>query len=156
MTRAHQLVGFILDSQNYAVPLAQVTRVVHAVAVTPLPNAPEIILGIINFSGRVIPVVDIRRRFRLPGRKTALYDHLIIARTAKRDLAFLAEAVTGVRECREEDITAAAKIIPGLEYLEGVLKFQDGLIFIHDLERFLSLDEAQSLEAALQGFRPAP
>jgi purine-binding chemotaxis protein CheW len=150
LSRVQQLVGFALEGWNYAVYLAAVARIVHVVEVAPLPQAPEIVLGVINVSGRIIPVVDLRRRFGLPPKETELYDHLVIARTSKRELAFLADTVTGVLEYPEEEMTAANRIVPGLEYLQGVLKLKDGLIFIHDLEQFLSLDEEESLQRALK------
>lgn len=150
MSRLHQLVGFSLDNHNYALNLAAVDRIVHVVELAPLPKAPEIILGIINFSGRIIAVADIRRRFRLADKETGLYDFLVIAKTSKREIAFIADMVTGVIECPEEEVTTADRIVPGLEYLEGVLKLKDGLIFIHDLERFLSLDEENSLDEAMK------
>jgi purine-binding chemotaxis protein CheW len=146
-----QLVGFVLDKHNYALDLAAVVRIVHVVEVAPLPKAPEIVLGVINVSGQIIPVVDVRRRFRLPAKEMELYDSLVIARTSKRDLAFIADSVTGVMEHPEEEVTAAHGIVPGLEYLQGVLKLKDGLVFIHDLERFLSLDEEESLAEAMKG-----
>lgn len=149
------MVGFGLDGQNYAVHLVAVERVVHVVEVAPLPQAPEIVLGVINFSGRVIPVVNMRQRLRLLPRETGLYDHLIIARTSKREIAFSVDRVTGVLEYPETEIVAADRIVPGLEYLEGVLKLQDGLIFIHDLERFLSLEEEKSLSKAMKGLGTA-
>ena len=151
MSQLEQLVVFALDGHNYAISLSAVQRVVHVVEVAPLPKAPEIVLGVINFSGRIVPVVDMRRRFRLPPKEMGLYDHLIIARTSKREIAFIADGVAGVIECPEVDVTAAGEIVPGLEYLAGVLKLKDGLIFIHDLEAFLSLDEERSLDEALQG-----
>ena len=151
MSQLQQLVGFGLDGRNYAVNLAAVERIVHVVEVAPLPRAPEIVLGVINFSGRIIPVVDLRRRFRLPEKEARLYDYLMIARTSKRQLAFIVDRVTGVLEYPETEVTAADRIVPGLEYLAGVLKLKDGLIFIHDLESFLSLDEEKSLNRALKG-----
>jgi purine-binding chemotaxis protein CheW len=151
MSRLLQMVGFALDGHNYAVSLAAVERIVHVVEVAPLPKAPEIVLGVINFSGRIIPVVDMRRRFRLPPKEAGLYDHLIVAKTSKREIAFIADDVAGAIDCPETDITTAEEIVPGLEYLAGVLKLKDGLIFIHDLERFLSLDEERSLHKAMQG-----
>ena len=151
MSQLQQLVGFGLDGQDYAVNLAAVERIVHVVEVAPLPRAPEIVLGVINFSGRIIPVVDLRRRFRLPEKEAGLYDYLMIARTSKRQLAFSVDRVTGVLEYPETEVTAANRIVPGLEYLAGVLKLKDGLIFIHDLESFLSLDEEKSLNRALKG-----
>lgn len=151
LSQLQQLIGFDLAGQHYGVNLAAVERVVHVVEVAPLPQAPSIVLGVINFSGRIIPVVDLRRRFRLSEKEVGLYDLLIIARTSKRQLAFIVDRVTGVLEYPETEVTAADRIVPGLEYLAGVLKFKDGLIFIHDLERFLSLDEETSLSRALEG-----
>ncbi|MHB9072277.1 MAG: chemotaxis protein CheW [Desulfobaccales bacterium] len=151
MSQLQQMVGFGLDGHNYAVSLAVVERIVHVAEVTPLPKAPEIVLGVINFSGRIIPVVDMRKRFRLPAKEVGLYDHLVIARTSKREIAFIADDVAGVLEYREAEVTAADLIVPGLEYLEGVLKLGDGLVLIHDLERFLSLDEERALDEAMQG-----
>ncbi len=156
MSQLEQLVAFALEGRNYAVGLAAVERIVHVVEVAPLPKAPEIVLGLINFAGRIIPVVDIRQRFRLPQKEVGLYDQLIVARTSRREIAFIADEVAGVIECPEAEITAAEKIVPGLEYLSGVVRLKDGLIFIHDLERFLSLDEEQSLDEAMQGLQPAP
>ena len=80
MAPAHQLVVFNMDEQRYALQLATVERVVRMVEVTLLPQAPKIVLGVINAQGRIIPVVDIRRRFRLPARDIHLSDHLLIAR----------------------------------------------------------------------------
>ncbi len=151
MRRLHQLVGFSLEGHGYAVPLSQVERIVHVVEVAPLPKAPEIVLGVVNFSGRIIPVVNIRRRFGLPPKETEIYDFLILALTSRRELAFMADAVAGVIDCPEEEIIAAEKIVPGLEYLQGVMRLKDGLIFIHDLDRFLSLDEEKYLAEALKG-----
>ncbi len=150
MSHLHQFVGFSLEGHGYAVPLSQVERVVHAVEMAPLPKAPDIILGVINFSGRIIPVVDIRQRFRLPAKETEIYDFLIIARTSRREIAFTAEAMAGVLDCPEEEFITAEKIVPGLEYVQGVMRLKDGLIFIHDLDQFLSLDEERSLEKAMK------
>jgi purine-binding chemotaxis protein CheW len=150
LSHLYQLVGFSLDNQNYALNLSTVERIVHVVEVAPLPKAPEIVLGVINYSGRIIPVVDIRRRFGLPDKEADLHDHLVIAQTSKREIAFVADMVTGVLESTEAEVTAADRIVPGLEYLKGVLKLKDGLIFIHDLEQFLSLDEETSLDEAMK------
>jgi purine-binding chemotaxis protein CheW len=65
-----QLVVFRLDERRYALPLAAVERVVRSVTVTPLPGAPAIVLGGINVHGRVLPVLNVRRRFRMPDRDT--------------------------------------------------------------------------------------
>ena len=65
---ANHIVVFALDEQRYALHLLAVERVVRAVEVTALPEAPEIVLGVVNVKGRIVPVINVRRRFRLPER----------------------------------------------------------------------------------------
>ena len=144
-----QLLVFRLDGQRYGLPLASVERVVRIVEITPLPKAPEVVLGLINVQGRVIAVVDVRRRFRLPQREPTLSDLLVIARTPARAVALVADSVTGVVECSESQAVPAQAIVPCMEYIEGVAKMDDGMVLIHDLARFLSLDEDRRLDEAI-------
>jgi purine-binding chemotaxis protein CheW len=141
---------FTLGDQRYALPLSTVERVVRVVEVTPLPQAPDIVLGVVNVQGRVIPVVNPRRRFRLPERGIALTDQLVIAHTTRRPVALVVDAVTGVLEYSGREAVGARDIVPGMEYVEGVVKLADGLVLIHDLDRFLSLDEVTALDRAIE------
>lgn len=145
-----QYVVFILDAQRYALHLAAVDRVVRMVHITLLSKAPDIVLGIVNMQGRVIPAINVRRRFHLPERKTALTDQLVIAHTARRAVALAVDTVTDVVECSGQDLIAAESILPAIEYLGGVVKLADGLILVHDLDTFLSLEEESSLDQALE------
>jgi purine-binding chemotaxis protein CheW len=147
---ASQFVVFVLDAQRYALRLSAVDRVVRVVHITPLSKAPAIVLGVVNVQGRVIPVISLRRRLRLPDREIALTDQLIVAHTARRPVALVADAVTDVLECSEQVLTVATSILPGVEHLAGVVTLDDGLILVHDLDTFLSLEDEQSLERALE------
>jgi len=142
-------VVFTLDDWRYGLPLEAVERVVRVVEITPLPKAPDIVVGVVNVNGRVIAVVNVRARFRLPQRSVSLSDQLIVARTPKRSVALLADSVAGVIECAEQETVPAQAIVPGMEYVEGIAKLTDGLILIHDLGRFLSLEEDRRLGEAL-------
>jgi purine-binding chemotaxis protein CheW len=148
-----QLVPFVLDDRRYALHLEVVERVIPAVEITPLPKAPEIVLGLINLKGRIIAVLDIRRRFRLPHRETELSDHFIIARTSRRTVALPVDSAGGVTQVLDEEISEAAAILPALEYVEGAVKLKNGILLIHDLEKFLSLEEETALDGALNDGR---
>ncbi|MDP1535164.1 MAG: chemotaxis protein CheW [Rubrivivax sp.] len=150
MKKSDFLIIFTLDDQRYALPLPAVDRVVRMVAITPLPNAPDIILGVVNFQGRVIPVINMRRRFCLPEREIALTDQLVVAHTARRPVALAADAVLDVIACPAQSLIAAEEVLPNIEYVEGVVKLADGLILIHDLDKFLSLEEENFLAQALK------
>jgi purine-binding chemotaxis protein CheW len=141
------LVAFELDTRRFALSLSAVERVVPVAEITPLPGAPEIVPGVINIRGQVLPVFDIRRRFGLPARKPILSDQLIIAKTSRRPVALWVDLVGGVLERTGE--CAGEDILEGLDYVEGVVKLEEGLILIHNLERFLSLEEEAALDGAL-------
>ncbi len=146
---SNQLVVFTLDPQAYALPLARVQRVVRIVEVTPLPKAPEIVLGVIDLQGNIIPVMSMRKRFGLSEPEASLSDLLIVADTGTRSIALVVNSVTGVVERTAEEITQIEKIVPGMQYVEGITTLKDGLLFIHDLDRFLSKREEQQLDGLL-------
>lgn len=153
MDGIREFVVLQLDELRIALPLAVVERVIRATYVVCLPQAPDIVLGVVNVQGRIIPIVNTRRRFRLPHRDIALTDQFVIARTQRRPVALMADAVSGVLAYPEQDIVAADVILPGMEYVEGVARIKDGLILIHNLDTFLSLDEEKSLDRAMSTVR---
>ena len=150
MSTSPHYVVFSLGEPQFALRLSEVVRVIRAVEVTPLPGAPELVLGVVNLLGRITPVFHTRQRFRLPEREIDVSDQFIIARALTRTVALVVDTVRGVHESEEQDTVAAERILPLMEPIEGVVKLKDGLMLIHDLDRFLSLEEAQTLDAALQ------
>lgn len=149
MSEIAQLVVFRLDERRYALPLAVVERVVRAVDVTPLPKAPPIVLGAINVQGRVLPVLNVRRRFLVPDRDVGPADWFLLAHTARHTVVLVVDESEGVVERPQAEIVGSTQIVPGLEQFPGVLRLDDGLVLIYDLERFLSLDEARALDEAM-------
>jgi purine-binding chemotaxis protein CheW len=118
------------------------------IAVAPLPKSPSITLGVINLHGRVLPVVDLRRRFNLPLREYGLTTHLLVVHTTQRQLGLPVDEVVGVMEVSRSAVTPPT-ILTGIGHVLGIVPLADGLLFIHDLERVLSLDEERSLARAL-------
>lgn len=149
MNESIQLVVFTLDERHYALHLSTTERALRMVEITLLPKAPEIVLGIIDVHGEVIPVLSIRKRFRLPEREPDPGDQLIIARTARRIVALVVDTVSDVVTLPAEEMVEPDRILPQLEHVEGVVKLDDGMVFIHDLDAFLSLEEEQALDAAI-------
>jgi len=143
------LLIFRVEDHRYALALEVVVRIVRAAEITPLPKAPAIVLGVLDLGGHVLPVLDVRRRFGLPRRDLEPKQHFLIARVASRTVALVIDEALQVMEVSSAEIVAAEQIVPGLEHVRGVTALDDGLVFIHDLEQFLSLDEAAALDAAM-------
>ena len=126
MTNQLQYVLFLLDNQEYIVPLAAVERVVRAVEITPLPQAPPGILGVINVHGRIVPVINLRRRLGLREQGLRLDDHLVIAQPGERLVAVVVDEVRGIMEPSTHSVVAAGELFPGTTHLEGAVKTEEG------------------------------
>ncbi len=156
MSRMNKLLVFALPGLRCALPLADIERILHAVEMSPVPNAPEIVMGLVNVHGHVIPVLNIRKLFRLPEIEIRLNDQIIIAHTTRRPVAILVDNVIGVTEYSEQDIITSEELFPGIEYLEGVAKLKDDIIYIYNLDRFLSQEDEAGIEPLLSGAIPLP
>ena len=105
MEKAASLIRLVLvtvDAQTYALHLEAVDRIVRMAEVTPLPGAPEVVEGVVNIQGDVVPVVSIRRRLGLAHRAVGVSDSLVVAHARTRRLALIAESLFGVLEPESE------------------------------------------------------
>ncbi|MBT3385827.1 MAG: purine-binding chemotaxis protein CheW [Prolixibacteraceae bacterium] len=145
-----KILVFSLDELSYALDLSTIERVVAAVEITPLPKAPEIITGVINYHGKIITVFNIRKLFNLPCREIEPENQFIIAQTKKRLVAIITDSVTGIVELNPRQIVNAEQEFPFTDYISGVANLGANLILINDLDKFLSIDEAKLLEKAIK------
>jgi purine-binding chemotaxis protein CheW len=148
-----QWVVFALDSGRYALPLTVVERIVRAAQVTPIPQAPPVVIGAIDIEGSVLPVFSLRRRFGLPERPLGIGDQFLIARTAQRRVALVIDAAQEVIEHPPAAIVDASRLASGLAQIQGVIPLEGGMLLIQDLEKLLSPDEANALDAAMKDAR---
>jgi purine-binding chemotaxis protein CheW len=148
---AGHILVFTIDDQKYAFQLTAVERIVRAVEVTPLPEAPAIVLGVINVHGRVLPVVDLRCRFRLAERAIDPDDQFIVAQSSTIAVALPVDATLGVVEDAAEERPAAAEIIPDVNYVDYVLSHDAEMIFVLDVDTVMTDDEERALADSLQG-----
>ena len=149
MSISNQLLVFHLDAQRYAISLTGVMRVIPAVEITVLPNAPVLLLGVINVAGTILPVLNLRRRFRLEDKAVSPSDQFLIVRTRQQTVVLVIDHAAGVIEQPIHDVAETAGIVPGIEHVQGLIKLPDGLVLLHDLEKILSVDEARSLEETI-------
>ena len=104
------------------------------VQLSPVAEAPRLIAGMINVQGELLPVVDMRRRFQMAERALSINDQLIIATARGRGLALIVDAVIGVIEESDERVTAAGDVLSGMRSVDRMLKTEDGIVILHDLE----------------------
>ncbi len=137
---------FNLGERQLALPLAPVKRVIRAVAVTPLPRMPEVVCGIINYRGTVVPVIDIRPRFKFPSRPIVPEDNVISVQTEKRLMVLTVDMVIDNIEKDETEVIKPDHVVEGTAFMEAVLKMPDGILLVPDLEKILTPVETEALD----------
>lgn len=146
---AREVLLFTLEGQRYALPLEEVRELVRAVRLTPLPRAPAVVEGLVDLRGELLPVLDMRRRFRLPVRPLSSADHFVVAQAGERRIALRVDRAEGLLALEPGTLDTSPRELPGVGYVAGALKLPDGLVLLHDLRSFLSEAEALELDEAL-------
>ncbi|MEX2495460.1 MAG: chemotaxis protein CheW [Woeseia sp.] len=141
---------FELDLQRFGLPLHSTREFLRAVSIVSLPKAPEVIEGIIDVRGEVLPVLDIRKRFGLPEKPLHPRDHFVVGIAGHRNVALRVDRLNGLYDIPKTAITDSSAISSRVEHISGVARLADGLILIHDLDTFLSRSESADLDRALQ------
>jgi purine-binding chemotaxis protein CheW len=136
---------FAIERQKFGLYLDDVVEILPALEPTPLPKAPGIVEGAIDFRGTIVPVCNVRMRFGLPDRGISVSDHLIVAVARSRRIALRVDHVLKIGRLPLAAIADIESVTAGSAYFSGVTRIDDDLIFIHDLGRFLSEAEAASL-----------
>ena len=144
-----QVLIFDVADRRLGLPAATLLEVVRAVAIAPLPKAPPIVEGVINYRGTVVPVLNLRQRFGLPAAPLLPEQHFLIARTGGRLVALRVDRALDLVPVAEADVASPADVAPGADYVSGIARRADGLLVIHDLDAVLSLDEIHGIDAAL-------
>ena len=142
-------VTFRLDSELYGVNVLQVQEVLRATEITPVPGAPEYVMGIINLRGNVVTVVDTRKRFELSPRPMDDASRIIILESDHQVIGILVDSVAEVVEMRASEIETA----PGVgseesaRYIQGVCSREGELLILIDLKRLFTEGEQRELAA---------
>ena len=145
-----ELIVFQLDEWRFALPVAAVREILHAVRVVPLPGAPPLVLGVIDVRGTIVPVLDMRVRFGLVHRPAQVSDHFVLATSGTRKVALCVDRALDLWSVDEGQIARAAELAPGASLVRGVLQDAAGLVVVHELDRFLSASEEVALGKALE------
>jgi len=140
---------FELGSTRFGLDASSLLEVVRAVAIAPLPQGPPIVEGVVNYRGSIVPVLDIRDRFGLPGAPLRTDQCFLVARAGQRTVALRVDRATELTTVSASSIQPACVSVPDAGYTAGIATLPDGLLIITDLDRFLSLDESERLDAAV-------
>ena len=147
-----QLVVFDLASEAYGVDIGAVREIIRMQDITKVPRTPEFVEGVINLRGKVIPVVDLRKRFMLPVAEQNDDNRIVVVDIGGQDIGVVVDAVTEVLRILSDSVEPPSSVITTTDsdYLMGICKLESRMIILLDLERVLSDDEKNVLENATE------
>lgn len=145
-----QIVTFTLADEEYGVNIMRVQEIILMGDITQVPEVPDFIEGVINLRGNVIPIVDLRCRFGIKQAEKTEETRIIVVNVNDKTMGIVVDAVNEVLRISDKDIEEAPPSISGWgkEYLQGLIKLDERLLILLDIDRILSLEEQQAMSSS--------
>lgn len=145
-----QLVGFKIGQEEFGINILAVQEIIKIIDITTVPNASDYIAGVINLRGRIIPIVHLRKRLRLPVIETDKNTRIIVVEINEKTIGFIVDEVQEVLRISTEITEKPPELVSGVdsEYITSVAKLEDRLLILLDLEKTLANDELEELDSA--------
>lgn len=144
-----QLVVFQLAGETYGIDIACVQEIIRIQPVTRVPRTPPFVEGVINLRGRIIPVIDLRKRFGLPLAEATGSSRIMVVEVGALVVGFIVDSVSEVLRLSRDNIEPTPPIVAGVDtaYLRGVGKWNDRLVILLDVAKVLRESEYRELVA---------
>jgi purine-binding chemotaxis protein CheW len=133
---------FEIAGAAYAVRSDQVAMIDMVGTITWVPNAPDFVAGVTSIRGQVIPVIHVRKRFRMEDAPVNLRSRIVVIRQNERMVGMLVDTAREFVKIAPDQIKSTEGLdSPGVDYLDGVATLPDRLALVVNLERILNMQE---------------
>jgi len=152
MEKDYQVVGFRIGNETYGVRIGSVREIVRVPEITSVPNAPDAIEGVINLRGKIIPVMDLRKRFGIEVVQPDKRNRILVVELENKLLGLIVSSASEVLKIPPSEIAAPSTVFAEGEssYVTGVGKLKGRLIILLDIARLLRQPEFKKLEEAAE------
>lgn len=142
-----QLVTFSIGEEEFGVDILKVQEIIRTMEITKVPRSPLFVEGVINLRGKVIPIIDLRRRFGLVYKTHDSQTRIIVIEINGLIVGFVVDSVSEVLRIPVNTVEPPPPIVAGLDsdYISGVGKLADRLLILLDLDKLLSTDDIDQL-----------
>ena len=142
-----QLVTFSIGEEEFGVDILKVQEIIRTMEITRVPRAQAFVEGVINLRGKVIPIIDLRRRFGLDSKAHDKHTRIIVIEINNMIVGFVVDSVSEVLRIPASTVEPPPPVVAGLEseYISGVGKLHDRLLILLDLDKLLSHADLESL-----------
>ncbi len=135
--RILQLVTFKVGNEEFGVDILKVQEINKMMSITRIPNAPDYVEGVINLRGKIVPVVDLRKRLNFPKRDYDKNTRIIVVELDGMILGFIVDSVCEVLRIPESIVEPPPSMISGIDsdYIEGIGRLDNRLLILLELKK---------------------
>jgi purine-binding chemotaxis protein CheW len=144
-----QLVSFHVGNEEFGIDILRVKEIIRILEITKVPNSPDYVEGVINLRGRVIPIIDLRVRLKVTKTVLNTNSRIIVLEIEDKTVGFIVDSVSEVLRISTSLIEAPPSIVSNInsEYITAIVKLDDKLLILLDMEKVLSAEEKKELIA---------
>jgi purine-binding chemotaxis protein CheW len=148
-----EVLVFILGADEYAVDILKVQEIRGYDKVTPIPAAPDFVKGVVNLRGTIVPVIDLRVKFRLPEVKYDQFTVVVILRLSARVIGVVVDGVSDVMALTASEVRPAPQLgtVVDASFIAAVATQAERMVLLLDIEKLLSTGELNVLARAAEG-----
>ncbi len=147
-----QLVVFTLADETYGIDISTVNEIIRMQAITEVPRTPDFVEGVINLRGRIVPVIDLRKRFTLVASEETQASRIMVVELEGLIVGMIVDSVSEVLRLPTNSIEPTPPMVSGVDaaYLRGVGKWDDQLIILLDINKVLYKGEQEQVALTLE------
>jgi len=142
-----QYVNLLLNDEKYGIDIMDIEEILRMIDITKVPKAPSFVEGIINIRGKVIPIVDLRKKMGIPANEYTNSTRIIVVNLRGKQVGFIVDHVEEVLrvESKLVDKAPAASTSVDNSYIKGVARLPSGMVIILDVHFIFGNNEANAL-----------
>jgi purine-binding chemotaxis protein CheW len=143
-----QLVSFNIGDEEFGVDILRVQEINRMVEITRVPNSPEYVEGVINLRGKVIPIIQMRKRMNMDAKPLDKDTRIVVVEINKKVIGFIVDGVNEVLRIDKTVTEAPPAMVSGIDsdFITSIAKLEDRLLILLDLEKILSTNEVDDLK----------
>jgi purine-binding chemotaxis protein CheW len=140
------IIVFSLENKEYAIEINSVYKIIQVQEITAVPDTLDFVEGVINIRDTVIPIINLRQKFLLEKKQLIKTNRIIILRVDSHFIGVIVDSVVDVFTVDPENITQPDELLKKAEYLTGVAKIEEKMVFIIDIKKLFSSKEQTSIK----------